>query len=49
MNYFLSFAVCAGLIALGATEANASQLLSCDINVAIYLALAWSIGRRKKA
>jgi hypothetical protein len=49
MNYFMSFAMCAGLTALGANESNAAQLLSCDINVAIFLTLAWYLGRRKKA
>lgn len=49
MNYLLSFAVCAGMTALGATESNANQLLSTDINVALFLALAWYLGRRKKA
>jgi len=49
MNYLLSFAVCAGLTALGANESNANQLLSLDLNVAIFLAMAWYLGRRKKA
>ncbi len=49
MNYFMSFAMCAGLTALGANESNAAQLLSCDMNVAIFLTLAWYLGRRKKA
>lgn len=49
MNYFMSFAICAGLTALAGNESNAGQLLSCDINVAIFLTLAWYLGRRKKA
>jgi len=49
MNYLISFALCAGMTALGANETNATQLLSCDVNVALFLAIAWWLGRGKKA
>lgn len=41
MNYLFAFAACMALTVLTATDQNYRQLLISDINVALFLALAW--------
>jgi len=48
MNYFFALAICFAMSGLSANEDNARWLLICDINVALYLALAWFLGFYKK-
>lgn len=49
MNYVYSLSACFSLTGFLATEENARMLLTCDMNVALFLALAWALDRRKKA
>lgn len=49
MNYFFALMICFAMTGLSANEENARWLLICDINVALYLALAWFLDHRKRA
>ncbi|AZE10188.1 hypothetical protein C4K10_1898 [Pseudomonas chlororaphis subsp. aureofaciens] len=49
MNYFFALMICFAMTGLSANEENARWLLICDFNVALYLALAWFLGFRRKS
>lgn len=49
MNYFFALMICFAMTGLAGTEENARWLLICDINVALYLALAWFLDHRKRS
>lgn len=48
MNYFFALMICFAMTGLSANEENARWLLICDFNVALYLALAWFLGWKKR-
>lgn len=48
MNYFFALMICFAMTGLSANDENARWLLICDLNVALYLALAWFLGLYKK-
>lgn len=49
MNYVFAVMICFVMTGLSANEENARWLLMCDINVALYLALAWFLGLKRKS
>lgn len=48
MNYLIAFAVCMALTIIEANDENYRKLLFSDANVAVFLALAWTLERWAK-
>lgn len=45
MNYLIAFAVCLFFTVLEFNDRDAEVLLISDLNVALFLALAWALDR----
>lgn len=50
MNYLLSFAICVSLTVLSALgdSLNTRYLVMSDINVAIFLLVAWGLDKKRR-